>query len=429
MFSVGSDYRSRYISSDSDKQILGISADKVKQSQIFASAPDQEVLLNTANSFLQGLYPPLEDAKIASETLVNGSKVIAPLNGYQYIVLHGEEATAPDTIWLKGDENCPSTIKSQDSFAESKEFKELDEKTKPFYKKFYDILKDVYDYTPEKMSYENAYDIFDLINVAHIHNISSAADKVSDEDLFQLRTLADSAEFGVAYSSSEPERAMGGKTFAGAVLNQLNQTVSGKGKLKFSLLAGSYDTFQSFFGISKLIDLDTNFYGLPEYASTMSFELFTSQNVKEFPSNTDDLRVRFLFRNGSNPDSQPRPFPLFGKSEDSMSWSEFVSSMTEISVTTAQQWCNTCQSDLLFCAAYSAQDAVKTSSSGSSGISNAVAGVIGAMVTLAVFAIIGAVAFFAKRSRRASPAVSHENVVVEGKGSDYSHSDTDSQWA
>lgn len=431
VFSVGSDYRSRYISSESDKQILGISENRVRQSQIFASAPDQEVLLNTANSFLQGLYPPLEgiDAKIASETLANGSEVTSPLNGYQYVVLHSEESEAPDTIWLKGDENCPSTIKSQEAFAESKEFKELDEKTKSFYEKFYDILKDVYDYSPEKMSYENAYDIFDLINVAHIHNDSSAAEKISDEDLFQLRTLADSAEFSVAYSSSEPERAIGGKTFAGAVLNQLSQTVSGKGKLKFSLLAGSYDIFQSFFGISKLIDVDTNFYGLPEYASTMSFELFTNKDVEEFPSNTDDLRVRFLFRNGSSADAQLRAFPLFGKSEDSMSWADFVSSMKDVAITSAEEWCNTCQSSLLFCAAYGAADAVTTTSSGSSGISSVIAGVIGAMVTLAVFSIIGAVAFFAVRGRRASPAVTQENVIVERKGSYYSESDAESHRA
>lgn len=429
VFSVGSDYRSRYISSESDKQILGISENKVQQSQIFASAPDQEVLLNTANSFLQGLYPPLEeiDAKIASETLANGSEVTSPLNGYQYITLHSEESDAPDTIWLKGDENCPNTIKSQEAFAGSKEFQVLNKKTKAFYEKFYDILKDVYDYSPDKMSYENAYDIFDLINVAHIHNTSSAAEKVSDEDLFQLRTLADSAEFGVAYSESESERAMGGKTFAGAVLNQLSEAVSSKGQLKFSLLAGSYDIFQAFFGISKLIDVDTNFYGLPEYASTMIFELFTNKDVEEFPSNTDDLRVRFLFRNGSSSDAELRTFPLFGKSEDSMSWAEFESSMKEVAITSAEEWCYACGSTLLFCAAYAAPEVL--TKSGSSSLSNVVAGVIGAMVTLAVFSIIGAVAFFAMRKRRPSPAVFQENVIVERKGSYYSESDAESHRA
>ncbi|KAJ3517954.1 hypothetical protein NM208_g14630 [Fusarium decemcellulare] len=108
-FQVGSDYRSRYLSSDSDHQILGISEDEYKPSQIFASAPDQGILMNTATAFLQGLYPPLADLdpEIASQTLNNGSQSQAPLDGYQYVRLHTINDNSPDTIWIKGDDACP----------------------------------------------------------------------------------------------------------------------------------------------------------------------------------------------------------------------------------------------------------------------------------------------------------------------------------
>jgi len=42
-YEVGSDYRDLYIADGAPKQILGISASKYVPSQVFASAPDQQV--------------------------------------------------------------------------------------------------------------------------------------------------------------------------------------------------------------------------------------------------------------------------------------------------------------------------------------------------------------------------------------------------
>lgn len=44
-FEVGSDYRDLYIAAGSQKQILGISESKYVPSQVYASAPDQQVCL------------------------------------------------------------------------------------------------------------------------------------------------------------------------------------------------------------------------------------------------------------------------------------------------------------------------------------------------------------------------------------------------
>jgi hypothetical protein len=337
-------------------------------------------------------------------------------------VLHGEQSESPDTIWLKGDESCPAASQSMKNFANSAEFKERTEDTKSFYESFWEVLQNVYDYKPENLTYKNAYDIFDLLNVASIHN-ASAAGNVTEEELFQLRTLADSHEFGSNFDTNEPERSMGARTFAGAVLDQLDQMVSSKGKLKFSLLAGSYDTFLAFFGLSKLTSVSSDFFGLPTYASTMSFELFTSKNVDAFPSATDDLRVRFLFRNGSDESATLRAFPLFGQSEDSMSYSDFVSKMKEVAITSPEEWCNTCQSTLLFCSAY--KSASTKDSDG--GLNAANAGVIGAMVTLVVIGLVGALAFFVVRRKKAAQnPVTKTRVVVNDKSSVHSSTGSES---
>lgn len=418
-FQVGGNFRETYISSNSSKRILGISEKKAVNSQLFATAPDQTVLLNTATAFLQGLYPPLENVD-PLEVLNNGSAYGKPLNGYQYLVLHSEDADAPDVIWLKGDEECPVVTKSAKSFKSSSEFEQMDAATRSFYKSFWDIIDDVYDYSqPSNLSYANAYDIYDLLNVGSIHNHSMAGN-ISEEDLFQLRTLADSAEFALNYNKTDVTRSIGGQTFAGAVLDQLNQTVTGKGKLKFSLMAGSYDTFLAFFGLTNLTSISTDFYGLPHYASTMSFELFTNEDVDAFPSNTGKLRVRFLFRNGT--EDALHAVPLFGRSENSMVWSEFVSSMRDISITGAEQWCNVCQSELLFCAAYNSTST--QSDRKDSGMSNAVAGVIGAAVTLGAVAILAAIAFLVLRRRRAVSKVEQISVTAGEKGSVRSDSES-----
>ncbi|CRK25612.1 hypothetical protein BN1723_013625 [Verticillium longisporum] len=412
-FKVGSEYRARYLDSSSSSQILGVSEDQYVGSQIFASAPDQSILLSTATAFLQGLYPPLIDLApaIATQTLNNGTNSTSPLDGYQYVLLHGVADNSPDTIWIKGDDACPAYVNASKSFKTSELFAERVEATRDFYGSFYDVLSEgVYNIKPENMTYAKAYDIFDLINVARIHNMTSAARNVSDEDLFQLRTLADSAEHGLNWNESQPMRALGAETLSGAVLTQLNQTVASKGKLKFSFLAGSYDTFLAFFGLAGLLEVSDNFYGLPEYASTMSFELF-SDDAQEFPANPDeDLRVRWLFKNGT--DGDLTTFPLYGTGEDSLPWSRFVSETQKRAISDVGTWCNKCSAAEDFCAAYeddASSQSKGSDNNGSGGMSNAVAGVIGAVVALVAAGLAAAIFFFLRR-RKGSVASSKGSV-------------------
>lgn len=332
-YDVGQGYRNIYLNATSPKHILGISEDRMINSQIYASAPDQTVLLNTATAFLQGLYPPLEsiDQGLATQTLNNNERIIKPLGGYQYLVVHGESDDSPDTIWLKGDEECPAVTTSLENHKDSAAFKQRIEETMPFYQSFWGQLDTVYDYQQADLSFANAYDIFDLLNVASIHNVTHNG-TVSSEDLSQLRTLADEWELGMAYEADDSARSIGGQTFAGSILEQLDQIVSSKGKLKFSLLAGSYDTFMAFFGLSNLTTVSNDFQGLPNYASTMAFEVFTPEDVTAFP-NTEELRIRFLFRNGSTEGEAPKVFPLFGGQDESLSYSDFEAKMKSFAIT------------------------------------------------------------------------------------------------
>jgi len=293
----------------------------------------------------------------------------------------------------------------------------LKNSTADFYQQFDSYLTNIYP-NISQISYAKAYDIYDLLHVGQIHNASDA--NITSEQMFQLRTLADISEFNRNYSPDDEIRSIGGRTFASAVLTQLNQTVTSNATLKFSLFTGSYDTFLSFFGIANLTAASPNFYGLPDYASTMAFELFTQDNVTSFPSNQDDLRVRFMFRNGS--DTALEPFSLFGESATDLAYSDFVSKMSALAINKVATWCSMCQSSVNFCPSSSSSSSPTTSSSDTpvgnskSHLSNAAAGGIGAGVTLGVL-LLCAIAFLLFKklfsSKKTSPVAPHREKDLE----------------
>ncbi|KAK3306310.1 histidine phosphatase superfamily [Chaetomium strumarium] len=354
VFQVGSDYRARYLSSASSSRISKISEFEYVPAQVWASAPDEPILLGTATAFLQGLYPPLGDVQptLTATGLANGSSVSGPLSGYQYVTLHGVDDESPETVWIKGDDNCPAVKAASASFNLSAEYQAREAATRDFYRGLYPLLSDYYA-SADDLSYTKAFDIFDLVNVERIHNASSPARNISDADFLQLRTLADSAEFGANFNASQPARSIHARTFAAAVVRHLNQTLSStatKQQPKFTLLTGSYDTFLAFFGLAGLTSVSDDFYGLPDYASTMAFELF---------SPTDDSAglqvgqpyVRYLFRNGTQGELQA--YPLFGTDKEEMPWTEFAGAVSQRgAIGDVGTWCGECRSEAVFCAAY-----------------------------------------------------------------------------
>lgn len=128
---------------------------------------------------------------------------------------------------------------------------------------------------------------------------------------------------------------------------------------------------------------------MPDYASTMTFELVTNAAPSPFPK-VEDLGVRFFFRNGSaGNDSEPIAYPLYGQQNTTLSWNDFAVGMKKFAVGSQADWCEACGNSTGVCASgranassISAKDSEGRGGSGS--ISKVVAGVIGAMVTLTI---------------------------------------------
>lgn len=182
-------------------------------------------------------------------------------------------------------------------------------------------------------------------------------------------------------------RAIAGEMLARKVLGQLAVNIaSGGANAKLSLLFGEFQPILSFFSLAySSRSNSSNFQGIPEFASSMVFELFSYDNsTDEYPS-TSDLWVRFYFRNGTTNSSELINYPLFGHgpSQTAMSWADFESGMESIMLEDVSDWCTACGASAVFCPALNSSIAVMEQSR-SSDMSPAAAGAIGAGVTLGV---------------------------------------------
>lgn len=240
----------------------------------------------------------------------------------------------------------------------------------------------------------NPNPVYDYLNVATIHNATiPSSTLLTPSTLFHLRTLADNHEFSLAYNATDPIRAIAGATLAAQIVSTLDTIISTNGTKVplINLQLGTYAQFQSFFGLANLTSLGDDWMGIPDYASTMAFELFTDvAPANPFPK-TEDIMVRFLFHNGTTGNtSTPTAYPLFGQTALALSWNDFASGMNKFAIADQGSWCAACGNRTGACAAVASSSPSSPSTpngmsgGGSGGVSRPVAGVIGAVVTLAV---------------------------------------------
>ncbi|KAM0564421.1 hypothetical protein ACHAPJ_000634 [Fusarium lateritium] len=383
--SSGTWYRDTYVSEDAERKIKGVSTDSAVLSQLDVTSPVDAVLQNSALVFLQGLYPPTKQA----ETLANGSKVEAPLSGYQYIPIASVESAASDknsesSAWLQGNSGCTNAEASSNEYFSSSDYKQIYKDTETFYQDLVPVIGKTYG--KDAANFQNAYTIFDLINVARIHNSSIPSDDLLTEStLDKLYNYASIHEWNLAFNRSEPVRAIAGSVLAGQILEALEPIAEGKKGPKVNVQFGAYAAFMAFFGLAELDKANSDFMGVVDYASSMAFELVTNATKPT----ADDVSVRFYFANGTAAEHTPKLFPLFNGKETTISWKDFKDGMNEFAIEDTKHWCKLCGNTDGTCASGSDDDddsASSQSSSGGSGngVSKPVAGVIGALVTLVV---------------------------------------------
>lgn len=156
IFTSGTYFRNRYITSNATTRIAGVNSDIVKQAQITASAPLDTVLMNSAQGFLQGLYPPV-GSELGSDRLRDGRVVQAPLDGYQLIPIQTVTSGtgSEDSAWLQGSSNCAQALVSSNEYFSTSDYNDLLTSTSDFYRSFTSLVNATFG--PDDISYKNAY--------------------------------------------------------------------------------------------------------------------------------------------------------------------------------------------------------------------------------------------------------------------------------
>ncbi|KAK7747719.1 hypothetical protein SLS62_008966 [Diatrype stigma] len=394
VYSSGAYYRNRYVASNASSPIFGLSHDIAIASQLTVTSPVDTVLQSSAQVFLQGLYPPV--GSLSSQSLANGSTVEAPLGGYQYIPVDAvasasSNPNSENSEWLQGNSGCGNAMVSSNNYLASAEYLQTLADTQDFYSGLLPVINGTF--TAAQANFKNAYTIFDLVNVARIHNATiPASDLLTDDAVRELQVLANVHEWNLAWNASDPIRAVAGAVLAAQVVQQLNATLTGRSAVPFGAQFGAYASFFSFFGLAQLTGaVSPNFEGIVDYASSMAFELVTNASAvsdADYPS-ADDVSVRFLFANGTAAQNEPVAYPLFGRQETELPWNTFAAEMGKFAIGDTAAWCTACGNTTGVCASSGSSDSggdanAAAVTGGNSNISTPVAGVIGALVTLAV---------------------------------------------
>lgn len=178
-------------------------------------------------------------------------------------------------------------------------------------------------------------------------NVHNASVNIPVDKLNQLRYYSDASEFARNFTKTMPARAIGGSALMGGILQQLNQTVATNGQQKMTLFFGSYQTFFAFFGLANLTDVSPDFQSCLNNTNSLAFELYADANMATFPSNTNDLRVRFLFKNGT--DGALTQVLLFDRKDTTLSLADFQTEIIAHAIKSSSTWCSRCNTTAGFC--------------------------------------------------------------------------------
>lgn len=158
MYRSGSWYRSRYVQDKASSQIHGISSDSAVLSQLSVTSPADDVLQNSAQAFLQGLYPPV--IKTSSNQTSTEEHIPGLLEGYQYIPVNtvgfpSNNVRAEDNIGLQSGSACPKAIASTESYFESSDYLLKLKDTTDFYQTLLPVYGETF--SRDEATFKHAY--------------------------------------------------------------------------------------------------------------------------------------------------------------------------------------------------------------------------------------------------------------------------------
>lgn len=370
----GQDLRSTYLTG-TQKQISGIAVDTAQDAQLSVEADgagEGEVIIDSANALLQGLYPPFNDTiMLANNTAVSWDRT-------QLIRVNTIDE---DDVSLEGWTDCNTWTTRLNSWYKSDDFLSKSKVANPFFASMKNVLGN------RPATLVNAWNLYDFLNVNYIHN-STLKNEITSDQLAQARYWANYHESG-SFSDSNPNNIgnIAGQTMLPGLISDIQQIANATNPLKIAYTAISYKPFLSLFSMWQSGEaLSSN---IVDYASALVIEVHT------------DNTLSFVFRNGTQGNFEP--FSVLG-SDQNLPINTFKTEMEKYQLPTLASWCDVCSTtEERGCSNLAALNgtggagyASIDSTMGRHRVSPVVAGVIGAMVTLAVVVIALLLAFLGK---------------------------------
>ncbi|GBE85221.1 phosphoglycerate mutase-like protein [Sparassis crispa] len=284
--------------------------------------------MDSAAALVQGLWPAIT---LQNTTLANGSTIISPLGGYQYIPIKSVEPN--EDVSLEGFTNCNALDTYIEQFYNSTAFAQMANETSTF---FAELPPHV---AGKAVSLENIWNIFDYMNVNSIHN-ASFLNALPPTFLAQATALANWHEYNI--NSDIQFDGIGNiaiRTMLPGIIDSVEQITNAPTGLKLAYTAISYKPFLSLFNMTGVVADGALPPAIVGYAASVVLE------VRQ-PSSDGEPVIRFNFKNGTADETfspYPMKFPGWdGTSGGDVPMSTFISAFAPATVNTTLEWCQVC---------------------------------------------------------------------------------------
>ncbi|KAF9645921.1 phosphoglycerate mutase-like protein [Thelephora ganbajun] len=323
---LGTLLRDIYLTGGSDSKIPRISTELVNLKQVHVrvkTGSEGTAVFDSATALLQGLFPPNTKNR---EQLADGSVVVAPLGGYQYIPV--ETVEPYNDLSLESWTSCPSFEKHIARVYSSDEFKRKADETRHFLTK----LKDFTFGRPTTL--ENIWNVYDYVNTQLTHN-KTYAYRLPPTYVNQVRDLVNWHEDKI-FSDSDMNGIgnIAGRTTMHSVLTALERISFDGDPLQVLLIETTYQPMISFFHMTEIAKNYPQLKGLPDYASAIAIEI----RAGPAPDQRDFVRVKF--RNGTNTDDF-ETLSVFGHRGD-IPLTEFIYRLENSVIDSPYDWGKVC---------------------------------------------------------------------------------------
>jgi len=300
---------------------------------IYVRSSDYSRTLNSALSFLLGLYPPRNQTRNTSHVVFH-----APYN-IQQVPIH-TVAVENDQL-LRGWLACPELQKRLAKFYKSKEFQKKKAESADLRK----TLEKIYGF--KKIEFKDFYNVYDYIHLHRLYNHTHLTVNNKQKNLRHKPVITEKQWKQVVYYADWLEYNkygkkmigdIGGGLLANEIALNFNKVAKKQSKTKLFYYSAHYPTMFSLFtalGLNK--DPTSPLRRIPYYASLVFIELWRDSDDGKF-------FVQFSFRNGLEEPLKPYSIP---GCPDPCTLEQFTNFVTSLKVRDISSWCHACNNSKL----------------------------------------------------------------------------------